>query len=125
MFPTIASYNLAIQQNGISVFRNVRAEHFIPSRTKPLRIYSYGAGSFAVVFRISVNDQDYALRCFLAADQQISERYRLYDEYLKDKPHLPWKTKFDYLDGEILVNGSYYPVVLMEWVEGIAVNDYV
>jgi serine/threonine protein kinase len=125
MFPTIASYNLAIQQNGVSVFKHVRAEHFVPSRTRPLRIYSYGAGMFAVVFRIRVNSQDYALRCFLSAEQGVHDRYRLCYDYLKDKPHLTWKIHFDYLEGEVLVNGAWFPVVLMEWVDGIAINDYV
>lgn len=123
-FPQIANYTQAILQNGPGVFKTVRAESFEPSSVKPIRMFTYGAGMFAVVFKIKMNGRDQAVRCFLSAGDDIAPRYKALRLYLKDKD-LDWAVNFNYLEEEMFIDGKYYPIVLMDWVDGIPINNYV
>lgn len=124
MFPTIAEYNQAIQSMTDGTFKSLTNISFIPSRTIPVRIYSYGAGSYAVVFKAKDQYNEFAIRCFISAEQENIERYRNIDNYLKDVS-ASWITKIELLQNEINVKGNYYPVIKMDWVEGQLLNNYI
>ena len=117
MFPTLSEYNKTIQVQGANAFRTLNNMFFIPARTTPIKIYSFGSGSFAVVFKVLENNKEIAIRCFIGTDIDYVERYRKIDNYLKTIKE-NWKTNIQFLENEIEINGKLYPVVKMDWVEG-------
>ena len=76
MFPTLSEYNKTIQVQGANAFRTLNNIFFIPARTTPIKIYSFGSGSFAVVFKALENNKEIAIRCFIGTDIDYVERYR-------------------------------------------------
>ena len=117
MFPTLSEYNKTIQVQGANAFRTLNNIFFIPARTTPIKIYSFGSGSFAVVFKALENNKEIAIRCFIGTDIDYVERYRKIDSYLKTIKE-NWKTNIQFLENEIEINGKFFPVVKMDWVEG-------
>ena len=124
MFPTITDYNQVIQRNGSYAFSTLNALTFIPSRTVPVRIFSYGSGSFAVIFKAKDYYNTFAIRCFLSADQEKFYRYKEIDNYFRNI-NASWLTKISFLEKEINVNGRYYPVLKMDWINGKLLNNYI
>ena len=124
MFPTIAEYNQTIQKRGSSAFATLSALTFIASRTVPVKIFSYGSGSYAVVFKAKDNYKTCAIRCFISTEQENIERYKQIADYLKDI-QVQWKVDLTLLDNEINVNEKYYPVLKMDWAEGKLFNEYI
>ena len=124
MFPTIAQYNQTIQRSGSNAFTILRGLNFIPSRNDPVRIFNFGAGSFAVIFKAKDAYDTYAVRCFLSVVPETIERYKKISNYLKNI-NASWLTGIRLLENEINVNGRFYPVLRMDWVDGKLLNDYV
>lgn len=124
MFPTLSQYNRSIQQQGSSAFRTLTNLFFIPAKTLPIKIYSFGSGSFAVVFKALENGKDVAIRCFIGTDDDYVERYRKIDNYLKNIDE-SWKTNIQFLDNEIKVEEKYYPVLKMDWVDGELLDKFI
>lgn len=124
MFPTIAEYNQTIQAKGDNAFKTLSNLTFIPSRTVPVRIFSYGSGSYAVVFKAKDHYNEFAIRCFISAEKENIDRYRKIDSYLKNL-NASWITKIELLEDEINVGYQHYPVIKMDWVEGQLLNNFV
>ena len=124
MFPSIAEYNQTIQTKGGNALKTLSNLTFIPSRTVPVKIYSYGSGSYAVVFKAKDQYNEFAIRCFISAEQENIDRYRKIDNYLKDLD-ASWVTKIELLEEEINVGHKHYPVIKMDWVEGQLLNNFV
>jgi len=124
MFPNLSQYNRTIQQQGSSAFRTLTNLFFIPAKTLPIKIYSFGSGSFAVVFKALEHGKEVAIRCFIGTDDDYVERYRKIDNYLKNIDE-SWKTSIQFLDNEIKVEGKYYPVLKMDWVDGNLLDIYI
>jgi hypothetical protein len=124
MFPTLSQYNRVIQQQGSVAFRTLNNIFFIPARTSPIKIYNFGSGSFAVVFKALENNKEIAIRCFIGSDNDYVERYRKIDNYLRNIDE-SWKVNIQFLDNEINVDGKYYPVLKMDWVDGLLLNKYI
>ena len=88
------------------------------------------SGNFAVVFKMR-DERDgklYAVRCFHRDQEGREESYRLIEEELKDVES-PYLVSFRYIDKELFVDSSQtdeteFPVLLMDWVEGITLDKY-
>lgn len=88
------------------------------------------SGNFAVVFKMK-DERDgklYAVRCFHRDQEGREECYRLIEEELKDVES-PYLVSFRYIDKELFVDSSQtdeteFPVLLMDWVEGITLDKY-
>lgn len=121
LFPTAENYRLSIINPALCL-SDGELKHGEFSRSKngmPL-IWS---GAFTSVFRVVTERGLLAVRCFLRQindDQQ--ERYRLLANYLGDKS-APMFVNFEYQPNGILVNGKWYPIVKMEWVEGLHLDE--
>jgi hypothetical protein len=124
MYPTIAKYNQTIHSRGSQSFKTLSNLVFLPSRTVPFPIYSYGSGSYAVVFKAKEENAEIAIRCFISAESENIERYRQIDRYLKNAT-ASWITKVELLEEEITVDRQSYPVIKMEWVEGQLLNKFI
>jgi hypothetical protein len=50
-YPSIGEYNQVIQKSGGNAFRTLDGINLIPSRTVPIKVYLFGSGAFAAVFK--------------------------------------------------------------------------
>jgi hypothetical protein len=123
-YPTIGEYNQLIQQKGGSAFRILNGINLIPSKTSPIKIYLFGSGAFAAVFKGSLDGRTYAIRCFLSAEDETKNRYKSICRYLENI-HSSWKTECEFIENEISLGGNSYPILKMEWIDGILINQFV
>ena len=123
-YPTIGEYNQLMQKKGGSAFRSLNGINLIPSRTSPIKVYLFGSGAFAAVFKGSLNGRTYAIRCFLSAEDESINRYKSICNYLKNI-NSPWKTDCEFIENEISLNGISYPILKMEWMNGLLINQFV
>ncbi|TXD51685.1 MULTISPECIES: hypothetical protein [unclassified Polaribacter] len=122
-FPTIGEYNQLIQKKGDDAFRSLKGIFFIPVRKTPIRVFLFGSGAYAAVFKGSYNGQIYAIRCFLTAEKNTIKRNKIICNNIK-KINSSWKTDCEFIENEINVNGKSYPILKMEWVEGDLINNF-
>jgi len=123
-YPTIGEYNQLIQNKGGNAFRSLSCISLIPSRTTPIKVYLFGSGAFAAVFKGSLNGTNYAIRCFLTAEDETINRYKIICDYLNDI-QASWKTECEFIENEISINGNSYPILKMEWLNGLLINQFV
>jgi hypothetical protein len=98
--------------------------NLIPSRTTPIKVYLFGSGAFAAVFKGSMNGRIYAIRCFLSAEYETINHYKSICSYLKNI-NSSWKTECEFIEDEISINGNSYPILKMEWMNGLLINQFV
>jgi len=83
------------------------------------------SGNFADVYRFKGGDGKlWAVKCFTRAVTGLRERYAKIGEHLS-RARLPFTVGFDYLDQGIRIRGKWFPLVKMEWVEGLTLNEFV
>ena len=80
-------------------------------------------GTFAVVFRLTCGAESYAVKCFTREVAERAARYEELSAYLRAHP-APCFTTFEYIRQGILVNGDWYPIVRMPWVEAPRLDAY-
>ncbi|MEJ2857907.1 MULTISPECIES: hypothetical protein [unclassified Saccharothrix] len=122
-FPTGATYVDALQDTALC-FRDTDlagAEVQLDALGRPRAI----SGNFAVVFSLTVADGTrYAVKCFTREVREQAARYRAIGEHLAGLDD-DWIVGFDYVDRGVLVAGEWYPVLRMQWVEGIGLIRWV
>lgn len=123
-YPTIGEYNQLIQKKGGNAFRSLYDISLIPSRTTPIKVYLFGSGAFAAVFKGSLHGKNYAIRCFLTAEDETISRYKTICDYLNEI-QASWKTECEFIKNEISINGNSYPILKMEWLNGLLINQFV
>lgn len=123
-FPSVGEYNKLILQKGGDIFFSLKGISLIPSRTSPIKYFLFGSGAYAVVFKGTYHGKTYAIRCFLTAESETINRCKTVCDYLKNI-HSNWKTECELLENEIEIKGISYPVLKMEWVDGILINQFV
>jgi hypothetical protein len=85
------------------------------------------SGSFAAVFEVhgSSGPDKWAVKCFTKNVPGLQQRYHEIDAHLRQRP-LPFMVRFRYLPESVLVQGSWYPVLKMDWVEkGVTVRRWI
>ena len=80
------------------------------------------SGNFAVVFKMTDGEKDYAIKCFTREQDGRVDAYKKIVKYL-DNITSPYITKIDYLEDELFVDSaqsdeSEFPIVIMDWIEG-------
>ena len=88
------------------------------------------SGNFAVVIKMKDEQTGkfYAVKCFTKEQEGRAEAYHQIAEELKDVDS-PYLIPLRYLDKELFVdteqtNETEFPVLLMDWVEGITLDKY-
>lgn len=126
-YPLISEYEIEIRKFGSGILKLGDKYEFIPCRTTPIKIFNYGSGAFAGVFKVKNTSTgiEYALRCFLNGGnlQNINRSFQI-AEYISQL-NVPFLCKSRSLSEAINIKGTYYPAILMEWVYGRKLNDYV
>lgn len=87
------------------------------------------SGQFASVFSLtSTTGRRYALKCFTSHVRDQQDRYEAISNKLSgiDPGSLsqPWRIGFNYVPDGILVNGSRFPVLKMDWVEAVTLSTW-
>ncbi len=124
-YPSISDYIEALRdaEDSLSELKDLRLVY--DDQGHPIM----SSGNFAVVFKMQAPTGEYhALKCFLRDQEERSERYRLIAEELQ-YVQSTYLVKFRYLESELFVDvpnteGEEYPVLLMEWVDGIPLDQY-
>ena len=124
-YPSISDYIEALRdaEDSLSELKNLRLVY--DDQGHPIM----SSGNFAVVFKMQAPTGEYhALKCFLRDQEERSERYRLIAEELQ-YVQSTYLVKFRYLESELFVDvpntgGEEYPVLLMDWVDGIPLDRY-
>ncbi|MBF1382164.1 Sel1-like repeat-containing protein kinase family protein [Porphyromonas sp.] len=124
-YPSISDYIEALRdaEDSLSELKDLRLVY--DDQGHPIM----SSGNFAVVFKMQTpRGQYHALKCFLRDQEERSERYRLITEELQ-YVQSTYLVKFRYLESELFVDvpntgGEEYPVLLMDWVDGIPLDQY-
>ena len=82
------------------------------------------SSNFATVYRVRSAARDWAVRCFQRELKDQQERYARIGAYL-NTCNLPYTVAFSFLPQGIKVQGRWFPILKMEWVEGEPLNEYV
>ena len=82
------------------------------------------SGAFACVYPISVGGSKLAVRCFTREVKDQQTRYGELSSYLLNVLP-PSFVHFEYVEQGISLRGDWYPVVMMEWVEGESLSSFV
>jgi len=82
------------------------------------------SGNFAIVFCFNCKDRKVAVRCFLhnVPDQRV--RYQAISRYVLSDD-LPCTVPVEYVEQGIRIGGEWYPILKMEWVQGLTLNEFI
>jgi hypothetical protein len=124
-YPTVGQYTETIRESA-----KAPDEYF--DKLKHLRPVLDGngdpimsGGNFAVVFKMKDEyGKQYAVKCFHRAQQGRENNYKLICEELA-KVSSPYLSPIRYYDKELFVESDEYPVLLMDWVEGMTLDKYI
>jgi hypothetical protein len=82
------------------------------------------SGNFATVYKFDGGAKKWAVRCFNRQTQDQQEKYAAINAHLHQAA-LPYTVDFSYLVKGIRVGGQWYPVVKMEWADGVPLDKWV
>src|SRR5215469_8703626 len=83
------------------------------------------SGNFADVYQVRCPDGSrWAVKCFTREVAGLRERYQEISRHLRQR-RLPFTVEFSYLEQGFRVAGRWYPVLKMQWVEGLLLNEFV
>jgi len=124
-YPTVGQYTETIKESAKAPDEYFdKLKHLRPvldSNGEPIM----SSGNFAVVFKMQNEyGKQYAVRCFHRVQQGKEKNYKLICEELA-KVSSPYLSPIRYYDKELFVDSGEYPVLLMDWVEGITLDKYV
>ena len=82
-------------------------------------------GNFAVVYKmVDDNGKFHAVRCFHRYQEGRRKSYKLICEEL-NKVSSPYLSPIKYIENEFYIDSVEYPVLLMDWVDGIPLDKYI
>ncbi|MFE3991925.1 AarF/UbiB family protein [Streptomyces goshikiensis] len=125
--PGGAQYVTALQNPQIcfarSTLKNTQPVRDAMGMPKPI------SGNSAIVFSLTFSDgKRMAVKCFTRPASDQVARYRKVIEHLNkiDKAALsqPWKIDFEYIPDGIFVEGYGHPILVMDWVEGESLIEW-
>jgi hypothetical protein len=116
-------YNEAIQNPAVSfVDPELKAGQAI---TNALGMPMPRSGNFADVYEFTgQSGNKWALKCFTREVPGLHDRYSEVSKCLF-QARLPFTVDFKYLDQGIRIQGRWYPLLKMQWVEGYLLNEFV
>ncbi|MBF0465250.1 MAG: hypothetical protein HQK94_09235 [Nitrospirae bacterium] len=82
------------------------------------------SGNFASVYKIRYDDSQYAVKCFLNFSENLHRRYAAISRYLAEAGNR-YFVSFEFIPSGITVRGQKYPILKMDWVNGMSIDKYV
>ncbi len=120
-WPSMTEYQEAIQSPKIC-FADIELRQATPVLNK-LGLPRPVSGQFASVYDLQTRQSHWAIKCFLRNIPDLHDRYAKIADHLTGCA-LPYFVTFDYLTDGILVRGHFFPIVRMEWVDGLPLNHF-
>ncbi len=123
MFPTVEEYQTALLTSREGPLRSLRLEPVLTATGE----VEQETGSYSVVFRMrSIDDpgQEWAMKCYVADQERRLTSCRAIIEYLTSISS-PYLLPLHLYENECYCQGQYYPIVLLPWVEGDSLVNYV
>lgn len=123
-YPSHGDYDVAVQY--ISKF----VSDPVLATGKPIKLKNGSGllsypGGFAKAYKVDVGNRTYALRVWLSEIGNAADRYAAIADYFRRNPLKYVVQDFHFLPNGILVNGSRYPTLRMEWVSGQSLGDFI
>jgi hypothetical protein len=123
-FPDAEDYMRAVQDPQ-RAFRAPSLQKAVFATHPVFGIPTPASGSAAVVFKATVNGTPQALRFFIKEDASDRRRYDELGRHFATHGLRDCVAGPTWVDEAITVNGSRWPMVQMEWVEGRTLDAYV
>lgn len=121
-WPMSQDYNEAIQ-SPITNFADEDLKRG-EATTNAIGIPMPRSGNFADVYEVRCSDGSrWAVKCFTREVPGLRDRYQEIGAHLR-RSKLPFMVDFSYLEKGIRVAGRWYPVLKMQWVEGLTLNQF-
>ena len=122
-WPRATDYTAAIQ-NPASCFRDPELSRGQAASDMLMGLPLMYSGNFASVFKITCpGEQVWAVKCFTRQVSDLQERYQRISDHL-DRQRRKFAVEFVYLPEGIRINGAWYPILKMRWVEGFTLNEF-
>ena len=126
-WPLNIDFTIAVQ-NPQLCFADLDLRQAITTKNSRGRVLLW-SGNFATVYKLtnklSTGDRAWAVRCFTRTPQSdVQHRYKLISEYL-NQHQTSYLVNFEFLSQGILVKGEWYPILKMDWVEGVEIDRYI
>ncbi|MBI3410229.1 MAG: hypothetical protein HY040_17955 [Planctomycetes bacterium] len=123
-WPLSQDYNEAIQNPDIC-FADDELRHG-QAAVNALGLPLPRSGNFADVYELTCLESGnrWAIKCFTREIAGLKERYQEISKYVKVTA-LPFTVDFQYQAQGIRVNGKWFPILKMRWVEGLLLNEFV
>lgn len=126
IYPTIEDYLVAVKYANLNFKELKNLRLVLDSSGAP--IIKKGDCSVVIKMKDDIIGKSYALKCFLKDQKGRDETYHIIEEEL-NKLNSPYFVQIRYFDEELLVKYSdtekMYPVLLMDWVEGLTLDQYI
>lgn len=92
--------------------------------------YVYASGNYGSIYKVKdKGDKYFALKCFTRNSENLNERYLKISDYLSSKASgMNFLAHFRYFQDGIKTRKSknyYFPLLKMEWIDGITLNKYI
>ncbi len=123
-YPNAEDYVRAVQQPE-RVFRRPELHNAVFALHPRFGIPMPASGNAAVVFKAGVAGEDAALRFFIREDASSRERYTALGRHFTDRGIDGCVAHAQWIDDAIDVNGSTWPMIQMNWVDGRTLDAYV
>ncbi len=129
-WPSSSAYSIALQnpKNAISdIYPQIRNGIFQQNPRVKYPTLIFGSGNFGTVFNLKADSGNYAIKCFTRGSPDLEIRYQAISRQLNGKK-FPFFTEFNYMDNAVRVmdkKDTYYPVLMMSWVSGENLNQYI
>jgi WD40 domain-containing protein/protein kinase-like protein len=121
-WPTMSDYQEAVQ-NPKNCFSDAELQRGTPT-LNALGLPQPVTGGFCSVYQLTAGKTRWAVRCFLHNIKDIQDRYHQISKHLKSKK-MKQLVGFGYVKEGIRVRGQWYPVLKMEWVDGLNLDRWV
>ncbi|AFY68521.1 pentapeptide repeat protein [Thalassoporum mexicanum PCC 7367] len=122
-WPLNIDFTAAVQNPQIC-FQDEQLRRSHPAKNQRGRMLLW-SGNFATVYKLCNQEQSWAVRCFTRAPQfDVQERYARIGDHLRQS-NLPYLVDFEFIDHGILVQGQWYPILKMDWIDGQELDLYI
>ena len=126
-WPLNIDFTIAVQ-NPQLCFADPDLKQALTSKNSRGRVLLW-SGNFATVYKLTQKstqgDRCWAVRCFTRTPQSdVQQRYQAISEYLA-KHQIPYLVNFEFIAQGILVKGEWYPILKMDWVQGVELDRYI
>lgn len=117
-------YNQAIQ-NPLSAFKDGELKLCKYEHT-PLGLPKPYSGGFTTTYHLFNHPtKDFAVRCFTRQINELEKRYSAISNFLKANKASNYFVNAEYQQQGINVNGTFYPIIKMDWSQGLQLNFFI